>query len=89
MAILIDLPENTERLLRQRAVQQGQDISEFARAVLERELHGTNGIPVKSPEKLTPEEWLAKFEAWVKMPRRNLPVDFDDSRESIYAGCGE
>ncbi|HEY1378632.1 MAG TPA: hypothetical protein VGF55_17665 [Gemmataceae bacterium] len=33
-------------------------------------------------------EWVARFRAWAENhPKRD--IDFDDSRESIYAGRGE
>jgi hypothetical protein len=46
---------------------------------------GKNGaVPVGE----TPEEWVRRFTAWVDShPKR--PIEFDDSRESIYGGRGE
>ena len=50
-----------------------------------RESQGKNGI---APPKETAEEWVKRFMAWVDShPKR--PIEFDDSRESIYAGRGE
>jgi hypothetical protein len=46
-----------------------------------REGQGKNGT---APPKETPEEWAKRFRAWVEShPKRS--IEFDDSRESIYA----
>ena len=37
---------------------------------------------------LSAEEWIADIRAWAESHRR-LPYEADDSRESIYEGCGE
>lgn len=45
---------------------------------------GSNGPPPGE----TAEEWSRRFRAWVEShPKRD--IEFDDSRESIYEGCGE
>ena len=39
-------------------------------------------------KKLTPEEWIKEHDAWVKS-HPPITTFVDDSREAIYAGCGE
>ena len=72
----ISLSESAERQLRQRANDEGLDLEEFARAVLERE---TNH-PTASQ---TPNEWITEWRAWTaNRPRQESSLD--DSRASIY-----
>lgn len=36
----------------------------------------------------TPDEWVARWYAWTDShPKRDIVID--DSRDAIYAGCGE
>jgi hypothetical protein len=45
-------------------------------------------LPGSTRSSETPEEWVQRFTAWVEShPKR--PIEFDDSRESIYSGRGE
>ncbi len=48
-----------------------------------------NGTPTDDPSKLSYEEWKKRFDAWINRPRPPGPAFVDDSRESIYEGCGE
>ncbi len=41
-----------------------------------------------APRTETAEEWVARFTAWVDSHISRNP-NMDDSRESIYDGCGE
>lgn len=44
--------------------------------------------PTAGPLRESPEQWIRRLQAWVDSnPAR--PIEFDDSRESIYAGRGE
>lgn len=44
--------------------------------------------PPPAPSNETPEEWTARFTAWAASHPSTNPA-IDDSRESIYEGCGE
>jgi hypothetical protein len=47
-----------------------------------------SGTPPGSAQPNSAEEWVDRWRAWVAShPRRELTMD--DSRESIYEGCGE
>lgn len=77
----IPLSEVTEQHLRRRAAERGVPVEELAQAILEREA----AAPVRE---LTAEEWIADLRAWAAShPARDITVD--DSRDSIYEGCGE
>jgi hypothetical protein len=77
----VPLSEAAHQQLGRRAAEQGVPLEELARTVLERE------AAVPAPPQ-TAEEWIAALRAWVSaQPYRELTVD--DSRESIYEGCGE
>lgn len=79
--IQVPLSDAAREQRRRRAVEQGVPPEEFARTVLEREA----AVPV--PDQST-EQWLAEWRAWIaSQPRRDIKVD--DSRESIYEGCGQ
>jgi plasmid stability protein len=95
MSILITLPEELERKLRERAAQRGQQLEEFARTILEQEVQSGSPTPQTqgqtrkpNPMRATAEEWIAELRAWVDS-HKPFPVIADDSRESIYAGRGE
>lgn len=58
-------------------------------ASIRAEYPGPNGTPPDDPSKLSYAEWKARFDAWINRPRPPGPAFVDDSRESIYEGCGE
>jgi hypothetical protein len=79
--IQVPLSDAAQQQLRRRAAERGIPLEEFARTVLEREA----AVPV--PDQ-SAEQWVAELRAWVAShPKRDIKVD--DSRESIYEGCGE
>ena len=76
----VPLSEAAKERLGRRAAEQGVPLEELARTVLERE-----AAVAADP---AAEQWVAELRAWVaSQPRRELTVD--DSRDSIYEGCGE
>ena len=80
-SVNIPLSEEAERQLRRRAIVRGLPLEEFARTVLEREA----AAPIADP---SAEAWIARWRAWAAShPRSDHWVD--DSRDSIYEGCGE
>ena len=40
------------------------------------------------PKQQTATEWVAEFRAWAASPEKGT-IHLDNSRESIYEGCGE
>lgn len=85
MTVTIDLPTEFEQALHQRAAEAGQDVATFVKeAVLER-LAEEQAPPPKRRSHSKFKERLRRYIA--KHGVRCGHVD--DSRESIYAGCGE
>lgn len=84
MNIKINLPDELESILRERAAKEGIPIESFViQAVAERLANSDDDeapIPISSFP-LWLREWSSRF------PKLDQPVD--DSRESIYAGRGE
>jgi hypothetical protein len=79
--LTVPLSEAAGQQLRRRAAERGVALEELAREVLERE------ATMPHPER-SAEQWVAELRAWAaSQPKRELTVD--DSRESIYEGCGE
>jgi hypothetical protein len=53
-----------------------------------------NALPMPAPTEARPNDWKKNFEAWmanVQARAHRYPSGFamDDSRHSIYKGCGE
>jgi hypothetical protein len=93
-SLTIHLAADVEQKLRDQASRAGKSLETYVVDLAERAAkeHSANGVvkPIASvrPEDLSAEEWVAKFRAWVdSQPRRDVIAD--DSRESIYEGCGE
>jgi hypothetical protein len=79
--LTVPLSQSARQQLDRRAAERGVPVEEFARAVLEREAATT-------PTNKSAEQWVADWRAFLaSQPKRELHVD--DSRESIYEGCGE
>jgi hypothetical protein len=80
-SVNVPLSEVAQQQLRRRASERGVPLEEFARTVLEREATSPTAD-------LSAETWVAEWRAWAAgHPMRDLSVD--DSRDSIYEGCGE
>jgi hypothetical protein len=79
--VTVPLSEAARQQLDQRAAERGLPLEEYARTVLERE-----AAAPAAPK--SAEQWIAELRAWTaSRPHRELTMD--DSRESIYEGCGE
>jgi hypothetical protein len=87
MTLQIDLTPELEARLREEATAAGKDVATFARDALEETLtlRGDTGA---RPGRLTDEQRVAEWLAWTSSARP-LGYIVDDSRESIYEGCGE
>ena len=85
MTISLDFPTDVENTLRQRAAAAGQDVATFVKEVVFDHLAEEAPTPTKPSKRESFEDWMR---AWIKL-HPVLPTAVDDSRESIYAGCGE
>lgn len=78
----------TERKLQQKAMQKGLTMKSYLEELVRTDLNKNSTHEVPSKVLTSTEEWLAEFDAWTAS-HKPLPFEADDSRESIYAGCGE
>jgi hypothetical protein len=92
MNLILHLPPETEALLKSQAEATGKAPEEFALSALQAQLREATGRPKqrsrRTRQKLTPEEWIADIRKWSESHDHGV-VNADDSRESIYDGCGE
>jgi len=82
--LILHLPPETAAKLQEQAAATGKAPEELALRALEEQL----AISPQSPSAMSAEEWIADMLAWAESHQR-LPIEADDSRESIYAGRGE
>lgn len=87
MTLHIDLAPEDEALLREQAAAVGKDVATFAREALRETLRFEAESKDERP-RLSKEQRLAEWRALVASARP-LGYIVDDSRESIYEGCGE
>jgi hypothetical protein len=88
MQLNISLPAEIETALRRRAAAAGQDVDTFVARVVTDELTDEIESAVTRPKYRSHEEFKAKLDEIIQ--RHNVRNgNFDDSRESIYAGRGE
>jgi hypothetical protein len=86
MILQIELnPEMAERLCRL-AAEAGKDPAIFAREILARSVAQREARSGRGP--IATKKWLA---SWRELAAQAKPLGYivDDSRESIYEGCGE
>ena len=82
MTLQLNLPPQLESILLKRASAAGVDLSTFV-------LETLSAIePDTIQPTLSESEFAAKLDRIVAI-HAHAPGDFDDSRESIYSGCGE
>lgn len=90
MTISIELPPETEARLREQAANKGAKLEEYL-SELARHWASTNGTspkPAPTPQEKTPQQRVADWQAFVDS-HDHITAVADDSRESIYEGCGE
>jgi hypothetical protein len=93
MIITLNLPEDLERRLSERAAKTGQTLEEYLESLAQRDVstsaYGASATSIGYPPGMeSPEVWLKAFRDMVAgFPRVDHFVD--DSRESIYEGRGE
>ena len=81
MTVILNLPPESERRLREQAARSGQTLERFLEALAAEAVAATSAT-------LSSDEWAAQFRAWVAS-HPPLPTLADDSRDGIYEGRGE
>jgi predicted DNA-binding protein len=87
MTLRIELTPETEAKLRNQAAAAGKDMETVAREAIEDTLAVQEELDSRQAS-LTIERRVAELRAWAASHRK-LDYIADDSRESIYEGCGE
>jgi hypothetical protein len=86
MSVILDLAPDIEQKLRIKAAEKGQTLEQYLQWLAADA--AATATPSPDPNDLPYEEWLVHWRAWLEgHPRRDTVAD--DSRESIYEGCGE
>ena len=85
MNISISFPDEIENALRSGAAAVGVDIETFVKKIVTEQLADDRSNPKPG---ISPEEFAKRSAAWIRL-HPVLDHAIDDSRESIYAGCGE
>lgn len=94
MSVTLDLPEETQHRLQEKAEEKGLTMKSYLEELVRKDIEsiGKNGTQTHSgaskAEAGSTEQWIAEFDAWASS-HKPLPMEADDSRESIYAGRGE
>ncbi len=85
MSLSVSFPAEVEAVLRQRASALGIDVNTFVREIVFEEVAT---IPTNRKRQESHIEFMARLDAMIQ--RHGIRCgNFDDSRESIYAGRGE
>jgi hypothetical protein len=83
MNLEIDFPADLVAILKRRADRAGLDITAYVVQTLRiSDLDQSGDAPISN------EQFEASFQKLGEI-HAHVPVPFDDSRESIYEGCGE
>jgi hypothetical protein len=91
----ITVPEDMFSRLAERAAALKLTVDQLVAPLLHQaEREGVDGQAAQAPADLPYDEWKKGFDAWmagVQSRADRYPLGFvvDDSRESIYEGCGE
>ena len=84
MNLILHLTPEIEAKLRQQAAATGQALEDIALQAIEEQL-----VESEQPvSQVAAEQWVANLRAWAAS-HSPLPIEADDSRESIYSGRGE
>ena len=85
MTVTINLPPEIEGDMLAQAEAEGMPVGEYLQSLLSGQVAARSG-----KSKLSPEEWIARFEAWVASHSGNRVVlpDAAMDREAIYGDHG-
>ena len=87
MNVNVPIPANIEPMLQQYAAAAGLGVPEFIRSVVTEKVVGASAAFAR-PRKMSHDEYTKKLMAWIGAhPAAGRAID--DSRESMYEGCGE
>ena len=86
MTVKIELKPEIEIQVLAEASAQGVSVESLLAAVIESNFPTQSNLPFY--ERASAEEWSRSFSEWAAS-HPLLPNPADDSRESIYEGCGE
>jgi hypothetical protein len=88
MNVELRLPAAIEQLLLRRATASGLDMAALVEQLLTDAVIEDSDRSDESPTPARAQRFREQMEAWTQLhPVRALPID--DSRDSIYSGCGE
>jgi len=82
MSLQITLPPQLEQVIAKRAAEVGVDVQTYVVDTLSESLSESLLAPVLPPEFIVQLDRISEL-------HKSAPATFDDSRESIYFGCGE
>lgn len=82
MNLILNLPDGLEAVIKKRAADIGVDLQTFVVDTLAESV----ADELLPPQPL--QDFVARLDRIVEL-HKNAPGSFDDSRESIYLGCGE
>lgn len=83
MNLQVNLPADLEAIIKKRAEQAGVDLPTYVLLTLR-----ASGEDTSNPNPVTDEQFAASLHRLAAIHANSNP-NFDDSRESIYAGRGE
>jgi hypothetical protein len=86
MNVSFHIPAEMEHALRQQAALAGQDIEAFLQRMVTEVI--ADQVPSSPARSRSHAEFMAKLQEVIDLHPR-AKNQMDDSRESIYAGCGE
>jgi predicted transcriptional regulator len=88
MTLTIRLAPELEDRLREVATQQGLDVNEYVRRLIEQHLPAPESTSRSHWNTLSPEEWSRAIDEWAQSHDTSIPLLSDEavSRESFYEG---
>jgi hypothetical protein len=87
MPLTLDLPPALEEALRRESVSHGMDAEDYAVRLIEQHLPVQTDAQQSLWERLTPEEWRRRADAWIET-HRDWPIPPPEAfeRASFYEG---
>ena len=82
MSLQITIPPQLEQVIAKRAAEVGVDVQTYVVDTLSESVSESLLAPV------LPSEFIVRLDRISEL-HKSAPATFDDSRESIYMGCGE
>ncbi|MFN5394960.1 MAG: hypothetical protein ACK5EO_13740 [Planctomycetota bacterium] len=86
MSLQITIPPQLEQVIAKRAAEVGVDVQTYVVDTLSASLSESLSESLLAP--VLPSEFIVQLDRISEL-HKSAPATFDDSRESIYMGCGE